>query len=357
MKQSRQHTRIPSFIEKALDVTPSQPESTQPAAVAGQAAQPPVADEIPEEPPVAATEESRNNWKRFRDEYKKLKTEVSTLKNRPVLDDQTKGQLEFLQNQNKEMAAHLERMSVETHQDFQQNIIRPMHGAWMEAAKIVQEAGGNPDDLAKALTLSGKSHFEALDEIFSGLPESAKAEAQPAIAAYRRLDDRRKAAIADAPRTIQALKQQDLQRQHDFLQKQKSEMSAMFDDAVRILRDEAKVEIFQTSTDPDAKWWNDQAETLVNASKKLYLDNTDLKRTAMACLLAPAADVYRKMWMAERAARLKIDKTQRDRYGSEPTLSESGGNSRTDTPSMEEDLKKPFSDVFLREFHRARGER
>jgi hypothetical protein len=339
-------TKLPSFIEKALDIPAEPPKPGEPAA--------PTVEEWPEELPELKTEQSKSNWKKFRGEYQKLKEELGTLRNRPPVDDQTRERMEFLENRNKELDAHVQRFSVETHQDFQQNIIRPMHMAWQEAAKIVQEAGGNPDDLAKALTLSGKPHFEALDEIFRDLPESAKAEAQPAIAAYRRIDETRKAALANAPRTMQELRKRDLERQQDYLQKQKKGMEQLFDEAVRVLRDEARVEILQTSSDPDAKAWNDQAENLVSASRKLYLDNTDLKRMAMACVLAPMADTYRKLWLQERAARLKTDQVQNDRYGSEPTLSESGGNARGQAPNLQDDLKKPFKDVFLREFHKAR---
>jgi hypothetical protein len=112
--------------------------------------------------------------------------------------------------------------------------------------------------------------------------------------------------------------------------------------------------VFQTSTDPQAKWWNDQAAALEDAARKLYLDNTDMKKVAKAVILAPAVDAYRKMWMEERKARLKSDRIIRERLGSEPTMSESGGNTNGSS-STQEDLKKPFADVFLREFHKAQS--
>jgi len=79
-----------------------------------------------------------------------------------------------------------------------------------------------------------------------------------------------------------------------------------------------------------------------------------MKKVALALRLAPYMEVYRKLWLTERAARNKSDTVLRDKFGSEPSISESGGNVRGGTPMMDEDLKKPFTDVFLREFHKAR---
>ena len=340
--------KVPSFLEKMLTVEPKAEGGPPPA-------QTPAEEEFPEELPTFTSDDERKmRYKKWRDAYQAAKKEAEGLRNRPLLDDATRTKLQFLENQNKEMAGALNRVSVETHQDFQQHIIRPMQAAWGEAARIVQESGGSTEDLARALGMTGKAHFEALDSVFSDLPESAKAEAHNAVSAYRRLDQTRRAALADAPRTIEVLKRQDIVRQHEFLQRQKMEMQNLFDDAVRVLRDEAKVEVLQTSADPDSKWWNDQAAALVDLSKKLYLDNTDMRKMALACIMAPMADTYRKLWLQERQQRTKTQKIMRDRFGSEPNLQESGGNFSS-SANTQEDLKKPFADVFLREFHRQRN--
>ena len=134
-------------------------------------------------------------------------------------------------------------------------------------------------------------------------------------------------------------------------------MSQMFDRALTRLRDEAKVEVFMKTDQPDGKWWNDQAEQLVQQGKQLFLENTDMDKVALACLLAPTADAYRKLFIKSQKKVGELNKLIRERLGNEPNLSESSGNAGNLTPSgqVEEDLKRPFSEVFLREFHKARN--
>ena len=348
-EKAPQERKIPSFIEESLKVeSKGAPEAPKPAPD----------PEIPEELPTFKTpEESKANWRQFREEYKKLKAETEALRNRPgEADPATTQKLSFLETQNKEMREALNRVSVETNQDFQQKVMKPLHGAWNEACRIVQEGGGDPAQLSRALSLNGKEQYEALDEIFAEIPESARAEAQSAIRSFKHYNGFRQQALANAPQTAQQLRKVELERQYATLEKQRGEMRSYFDDAVRVLRDEAKVEVLQTSKDPNDKWWNDQAESVIDGGRKLYLENSDLRKMAMACILAPAADGYRKMWLSEREARLKAEGTIKERFGAEPSLSESSGAARTPDAVKAEELKRPFHEVFLDKFHQLRSQ-
>ena len=338
--------KLPSFLEKAL--------TTEPQKETPQKETPPEEGEWPEEmPQVQTTEEQRNNYKKWRAAYKQAKDEVAALKSQPHLDEATKGQISLLENDNRAMREQLQRMGVEQHREFQQKIIQPMQAAWADASRIVKEVGGDPQELAKALNLTGKAQFEALDEVLREVPESAKLEVNQAIAAYRRLDEHRKAVLdkRNLPQTVEALRKKDMETQLTFLNKQKEQMRSMYDQAVAKLRDEAGVEVLQKSNDPDAAWWNDQADQIESVGRGVFIDNTDLSKMAYACAMAPMADVYRKLWLRERTERLKSDRTLKERFGSEPTLSESGGNFKSE-PNPQEDLKKPFADVFIRTLHR-----
>jgi hypothetical protein len=134
-------------------------------------------------------------------------------------------------------------------------------------------------------------------------------------------------------------------------------MGVLFDTAVSKLRDEAKLEVLQRSNDPNDEWWNEQGDNSLALSRELYLENTDMGKMAMACVLAPFTDVYRKLWYAALQRADKAEKVLSEKFGSEPTISESSGNQVTPgaTPSLQEDLKKPITEVFLREFHKQRG--
>jgi len=339
--------KLPSFLEEALkgEEAPKPPSA-------------PPEDEWPEELPQFKTpEESKTRYKNWRKSYNTLKEELKKAREIPPQNAEQQNRLAFLEGQNREMAAVLTRFGVEQSAEFQNNIMRPLYASWNEAARIVKESGANPEDLAKAMSLSGKPRFEALDTLFSEMPESAKAEVHDALRHYTRFDEARKQALANAPATFEGIRKRELERQYQEVGKQREQMKGFFDTALRRLRDDAQLEIFQKSTDPEATWWNEQGDRLIAAAQDLYMENTDMNRVAVACLLAPAADVYRKLWMAAQKKAIDLQKVIDDRFGNEPTLSESPGNAANLVPEkqMQEDLKRPFSEVFLREFHKAQA--
>lgn len=337
--------KLPSFLEEAIKVEPSKQ------------AEPTSEDEWPEELPAFKTDEERKSrYKRWRDAHKALREEVKTLRSRPAQDEVSAQRLATLEAQNKQMGETLSRMGVEQHQEFQNNVIRPMSAAWNEASRIVKDAGGEPADLAKAMSLSGKAQFEALDALFEQMPESAKIEVQQQLSQWRRLNEARVQWLKDAPRTFEALRKKDLENQFQMVNKQRAEMEQLFENAVKTLREEAKVEVLRKTNDPETKWWDDQADAIVSQAKALYLDNTDMGKMAMAVVLAPMADAYRKLWLGEQAAHKKTKDLVKERLGGEPSITESpGGANNTPEAQMKDDLKKPFSEVFLREFHRSQA--
>jgi hypothetical protein len=336
--------KFPSFLEDALKI---EPKSTPSAPVAE--------EDFPEELPVFKTpEESKQNWRRLREEYKAIKGQLKKAQETPRANQDQINRAAYLESQNKEMATMLTRLGVEQSTEFQNNIIRPLYASWNEAAKIVQESGADPNELARAMTLSGKPQFEALDNLFSEMPESAKQEVHDALRTYRKFEDARRAALANAPQTFEGIRKREIQRQYQELDKQREEMKGTFDQALKKLRDEVKVEIFQRTNEEGSQWWNEQGDRLINAARNLYLENTDMGRVAMACLLAPAADIYRNLWTTAQKKVSELQKVINDKFGNEPTLSESGGSSGLGPEQqLESDLKRPFSEVFLREFHKA----
>jgi hypothetical protein len=336
--------RLPSFLEEAL-----KPE----VAVKPPAPQEPEvewSDELPQE-------ERRSRIKGLRDAYKKVKGDLEDLRKRPASDPQQTQRLAYLEEQNRNMSGMLTRLGVEHSAEFQQGIIAPLTAHWNEAAKIVRDAGGDPQELAKAMSLQGRSQFEALDTLFSELPESAKAEAHDALRNYRRYEEARKVALQNAPRTLEQIRRSETERQYQEVNKQRGEMQTMFDNALAALRDQAKVEIFQETTDPDGKWWNDQKTQVIEQARSLFLENTDMNKLVFACLLAPTADAYRKLFIRSQKKIGELQKVIKDRLGGEPNLSESGGNAGNLMPDaqLKEDLKRPFNEIFLREFHKAQA--
>jgi hypothetical protein len=340
----------PSFLEQALRGTEKEDGRAK------MEDRPPKEDEWPEElPTFKSSDEAKARYKKWREAHKELRTELETIrKTPPSSDPETKKRIEYLENQAKGYQEVLSRYGVENSIEFQQNILRPLYGAWNEAARIVHESGGDPNELARVMTLQGKAQFEALDDLFTDLPESAKAEAHDALRVYRRYEDARRAAMAEAPKTLESLRQRETEREIATLTKQREGLKGIFDHAVKSLRDDARLEVLLRTDMPEGSWWNEQADKIVQQARDLYLENTDMNKVAVACLLAPAAEVYRKLWVNSQKKIGQLQKVVNDRVGSEPNLSESGGSQKipASDAQMKDDLKKPFHEIFLREFHR-----
>ena len=329
---------MPSFLEEALRLEPSQPAAVEVDAE--------WSDDLPQE-------QKQSRIKGLRDAYKRVKGELEAALKRPAMDEATTGRITQVEGENKQLREVLTRMGVEQSAEFQNNVLRPLHGAWNEAVRVVQEAGGDPNGLVRAMSMNGKEQFEALDELFEGMPESAKSEATNALRSYRHFENMRRTAIANAPKTMEGIRQRETERQFAAVRQQKQEMAGMLDAAIAKLRDEAKVEVFMRSADPK---WNEVGEKIIAEAKDLFLENTDMNRVAMACLLAPAADTYRKLFIRSMQRVSELEKTIKDRIGQEPVLTESPGRTgMTSKEQFDADLKKPFTDVFLREFHKSRS--
>lgn len=344
-KPAEESHEIPSFLEQALKGEPSQ-EAT------------PAEDEWPEElPDFKNSAEAKERYKKWRAAYGGVKDELKSLREKPTLDANQLARLESLEGENQRMRNMLTHVGVQQSEEFQNNVLRPLTVAWNEAARIVKDAGGNPNNLAKAMTLSGKAQFEALDDLFREMPESAKAEAHDALRTYRRYEETRKAILANAPAALEGIRKREGERQMAELNRQRADMGNIFDQAVASLTN-GKVEVFLTADSADGKWWNEQRENIVKQGRELFLENTDMGRVAMACLLASSADAYRKLWLRSQKKIAEQNEIIKSRIDSEPDLSEHGGpgNIIPAEQQLEADLKLPFEKVFLREFHKAQGQ-
>ena len=343
-KPSKESHEIPSFLEEALKIEPvKRPTTEDPAEFS---------DELP-------VEERRTKIKSLRDAYKKLKTEHETLLKRPTGDSEaTTARIAQQDETIKQQSALLSRLGVEQHPDFINNVLNPLHASWNQACRIVKESGANPEDLRQAMSKTGKEQFEALDQVLESIPVSARDEVNNALRNYRHLENIRKSALSNAPKTFEALRKKDMADQYKVLETQRKEMQDLFEGAVKKLRDEAHVEVLMTSSDPDAEEWNKSAEKLIQDARSLYLENTDLEKMAMATILAPMADRYRKLWLSERAAHQKTKGLMDGKFNAEPNLSQSGGNHKSmPADKFKESLKRPFKDVFLDKLHEVQAGR
>jgi hypothetical protein len=340
---------VPSFLEQALRGTEiPHPETRTPHPD----------EEWPEELPEFKTpEEKTARYRKWRETYKNLKSELEEARRQPQPDPQQMARLQMLEMQNRQYQDVMSRLGVEHSAEFQQQIMRPLYASWNEAARIVQDSGGDPQELAKAMALNGKAQFEALDNLFVQMPESAKAEAHDALRVYRRYEDARRAAISNAPQALDGIRRRETERQLGEINRQREDMKGIFENAIKTLR-EGKLEVLLRTDLPEGRWWNEQGDRIVQQAKNLYLENTDMNKVALACLLAPTAEVFRNLWINSQKKIGQLQKIINERIGNEPNLSESSGaNAMPQSEAqLKEDLKRPFHEIFLREFHRQQAQ-
>lgn len=337
---------VPSFLEQAL----RSEEPPPPAA--------PAEEEWPEElPTFKNSDEAKARYKKWREAHKTMREELATARQTPATDPQQAQKIQILEQQNRQMQESLARFGVENSAEFQQQIIAPLTASWNEAARIVHESGGDVKALGHAMSMTGRAQFEALDDIFANLPESARSEANDALRMYRRYEDARKAYLKEAPKTFEAIQQRETERQLGEMNKQRDSMKTIFDQAAKFLRDQ-KLEVLMRTELPEGDWWNKQADTIMEQAKNLYLENTDMQKVAMACLLAPSAEAYRRLWLNSQKKIGQLQRVIKDRIGNEPDLSERGGpgGNLTSEEQFKADLSQPFDKVFLREFHKQQAQ-
>lgn len=340
--KSKEEAKLPAFLEQSLGAKGEKPA--------------PVEEEIPTEPPAEIKDEkAKSNWKRLRERkdaaeaaLTDAQTKISELEKRGhEPDEATKLKLEGLETKNKQMSEALTRFGLETNEQFQAQVIQPLHASYSRARQIVGDAGGDVEALDKALSLSGKAQYEALDAVYSDIPDSAKRAADKSLDRFRELSQVRANALRNAPQTFEQIRKNELLRQKQTLDSQKAEFEKAFDDTVTDLSDVRKFELFQESKDPETAWWNQIKPKIVDDAKNDYLNAADPKVVAESAIARRSLPVVTELWKRALQRAVKAETELSEIRKSEPNLSESGGGTGAATEDAE-DSKLSFEKLFLK---------
>lgn len=331
--------KLPSFVfGEKTEVKPTEPEIK-------------LAD-LPKEPPATASENEKINWKKTRSLLEKQDSELKTLREKQVLREE-KGKelspvdserLTQLETENNQLKDQFKRFGLQQDPTFIAQVIQPLRATYGEAKRIIKDAGGNPEQLDKALMLSGKAHYDAMDEILGEIPESAKGELTGVMRDYRRLATTRAEVLADAPRRFDELQKQNVQNQRQYLETQKVDMEKKFDERVKFLRDNAHLETLMESKEEGTEWWNEIPQKVMKTAKMIALENQDMDVVMDASILAASAITYRDLYRKSEERATKAEKELREIKGAEPRVTDAGSA----TPTEKIDPKEPFEKLFLR---------
>lgn len=252
-------------------------------------------------------------------QYKK---ENGELKARPavVQDGDSKLALEQAIKERDDLLARVERVDLLSSPKFQQDFIAPRDKDFSDAQKLVKEAGGDPAELARAMGLRGRARMDALDDISKEIPnEMMRRRFDGYIESIDRRTEEINEKLANAKVALEEDRRQQALNRHQNNEKTAQELKVLLGSARRHLAEEMKLEAFQKVGKPDFEWWDKGIDEDDQAAEEIWLKATP-ESAALAAVLAPRAGRYRGMWMAERNARVAVEKELAELKGAEPSL-------------------------------------
>lgn len=248
-------------------------------------------------------------------------------------DPNAKARIEELERTLKAQSELVERVSLESHPEFQARYEIPRKQLLETAKTAYTDAGGNPADMEMALSLTGKARIEKLEELLAGVPsELLKRKIERANDNLEGLETERGQVLANRSVHLKQLQEQEQANKHKFLQEHEKVTKENLGKAEELLRDTHKFEVFKATDDPNFKWWNDQRAKINEASETLMLRTSDPAELAVASKLAAACPVYRTMFLEERKERLALQKRLSEFEGSEPGV---GGGDKKGAAQIE----------------------
>ncbi len=213
-----------------------------------------------------------------------------------------------------------------------------------DAHQMLKDAGADPIQWDRAMTLTGVARQNALDDLYEALPRSVANELGATSRDVRTLDSQREAALADQNGLRQRLEQQAAQQQFQALKEHETQTLQFLDMAEHDLVDRLGIEVYKKSEDPAHQKWNDSIDKMKADAKKILLEVDDPSVMARAALLAPAAIQFRYLYHTFRDKYLEEKKKNDATSAAEPSLA-----TRGEAP-VEEDKNLTFAEAVARQF-------
>lgn len=265
----------------------------------------------------------RESLRKMGEQIDSYKKQVEELQRRPAATDDAgvKAVLEQVTKERDELLGRIERVNLLESPKFQAEHIIPRQKAFDTLAGLVKEYGSDVGTLQRAIGMQGKSKIEALDAIREELPSPMLQSRFDRL--VEDIENRTTAineALRNSKQTAEEMKRQDTLSREERLQQEQKQWEGLLDAAHRNLLENHKLEPLQKVDKAGYEWWNQQADEIRLIAKDILLNATP-EKAATAAVLAGSADAFRKMWLAERAARGAGDKELAELRGADPSLS------------------------------------
>lgn len=254
------------------------------------------------------------------DRYKKEAEELRQKAATPIEDAGVKAVLEQVTKERDELLSRIERVNLLESPKFQADHIIPRQKAFDSLAGLVKDYGSDIGALQRAMGSQGKAKIEALDAIREELPSAMlQSRFDRLVEDIENRTTTINEALRNSKQTAEELKRQETLSREERLQQEQKQWEGLLDAAHRNLLENHKLEPLQKVDRPGYEWWNTQADEIRSIAKDILLNATP-EKAATAAVLAGSADAFRKMWLAERAAREAGDKELAELKGADPSL-------------------------------------
>jgi hypothetical protein len=240
--------------------------------------------------------------KSLRAEKAKLEATLSTSETKALQD-----RLDAIQKERDEFSEIVAKSRVESHPDFKAKYVDGRQKLVEKAANIINESGGNADDVKIALNLTGKARVDALRESLSDLDAIQQGRIGKLIDQLDDLDAEREAKVDDSGKFFQEVEKQNAERTAKEEAEFNAALARSFTEAEKTV---SELEVFKKVDGAD--WWNEKADAMRKAAREEFLNNGDPQAAAKAFLEAKAAHAYRDLYVEERKFAMQQTKELED---------------------------------------------
>lgn len=237
-----------------------------------------------------------------------------------------KGRLAEHEAKLKEYDEIVSRARLDDHPEFRKEFIEGREKVLGRAKQIIEESGGDPKAIEKALNLTGKARVDALRETTADLDSFQAARLGRAIDELNDLDERAQVKRDAAKKSYDELREKDRQREAETNATRAKSRGLEFDDTVRRLRGE--LEVLKKVDGYDD--WNTRSDTIVKEAKA-YVDEHP-EADIEAEILSRTTAAYRDMFLQadklveERDTKIaELEAELKKIHGKSPSLRPSGG--------------------------------
>lgn len=272
-----------------------------------------------------------------------LKSKSSTA---PSVDAETKALLEQTQKERDELLARIERANLLDSPKFQKEHLEPRNKEFAQAIAIVKDSGADPAELQHAIGMNGKARVEALDELREKIPsEMMRGRFDRLIESIDNRTADINARLNNAKTEAEQERIQNKVRQQEEFQKIEKTIDALLASARRDLVDVDKFEVLQKVGKPGFELWDEQVDGIDSTARNIALKITP-ENIGIVAYSAASTDSFRRMFHAERAARIAVENELAEMKGAGPKITQErkaaapdSSSNGSDTPDIIANLR------------------